>query len=118
MRRSWKSSIRSATGCVSINPSPPRKHRVSLSPIIRRESPGDFPGIRRLLTEAYPTPDEADLVEELRAREALPISLVAVQSAAIVGYLGFSPVTLVPPAAASLWGLAPLAIAPALQRQG
>jgi putative acetyltransferase len=92
---------------------------VSLPPIIRPESREDFLGIRRVLTEAFPTPDEANLVEELRAAHALPISLVAIQSGAVVGHIAFSPVTLAPPITQSLiLGLAPLAVAPAAQRQG
>jgi putative acetyltransferase len=87
--------------------------------IIRREGAEDLPAIRGVLTSTFPTRDETELVDELRAAGALPVSLVASISGSMVGHIAFSPVSIVPPAlTAPVWALAPLAVAPAAQRQG
>jgi putative acetyltransferase len=85
---------------------------------IRPERPADIPAIRRVIAAAM-RPAEADLVEALRSRYAGLISLVAVLEGQIVGHILFSPVTIqtakdTQPAL----GLGPLAVLPALQRQG
>jgi putative acetyltransferase len=85
---------------------------------IRPEGPKDLPAIRRVLTETFPTPDEADLVDQLRAAGALSASLVAWRSDLVVGHIAFSPVTLEPPASVQIRVLAPLAVAPSSQQRG
>ena len=65
---------------------------------------------------SFPTADEARLVDALRASGRLSLSLVAVESDAIVGHVAFSPVTL--PGAGGGVGLAPLAVLPSFRRRG
>ena len=65
---------------------------------------------------SFPTADEARLVEALRASGRLSVSLVAVESEAIVGHVAFSPVTV--SGVDGGVGLAPLAVLPAFRRRG
>jgi len=75
--------------------------------------------IHELLVASFPTDGEAGLVDDLRAAHALPVSLVASEGSSILGYVAFSPVIIRPAGLATVvWALAPLAIAPAAQRQG
>lgn len=86
---------------------------------IRPETPGDIAVIRRVHTEAFGQPDEADLVEVLRAAGALRIALVAVEDGAVVGHIAFSPVVVQDGTSTlNALGLAPLAVLPAWQRRG
>lgn len=80
---------------------------------IKHEQPEHLDGIRRLLAEAFPTPAEAELVDDLRTTHSLPVSLVAIdETGDVIGHIAFSPVRIAPPLAATpLWGLAPLAVA-------
>jgi putative acetyltransferase len=68
---------------------------------------------------SFPSAAEARLVEELRTAGRLAVSLVAVESGAIVGHVAFSPVTVpgVDVVDGGI-GLAPLAVAPLFQRRG
>ncbi len=86
---------------------------------VRPESPADFAAIRRLLLDAFGGPDEANLVEQLRAAGRATVALVAVADAAgVVGHILFSELKPAtgdgPPVAA----LAPLAVMPGYQRRG
>ena len=87
--------------------------------VIRPEEARDAAAVYDVNARAFARPDEARLVDRLR-REAAPyIGLVAEDVAGVVGHIAFTPVTIVgwnahPPAL----GLAPLAVAPAVQRQG
>lgn len=83
---------------------------------IRPERPGDEPAIRNVLVDAFPTDVEGRLVELLREAGHLPVSLVAEDDGAIVGHVGFSPVTT--GAGAIGAGLAPLAVRGSHQRRG
>jgi putative acetyltransferase len=65
---------------------------------------------------SFPTPDEARLVEALRANGRLFLSLVAVDAEGIVGHVAFSPVTV--SGAGGGVGLAPLAVLPSFRRRG
>ncbi|MDX1419761.1 MAG: N-acetyltransferase [Rubricoccaceae bacterium] len=85
---------------------------------IRAEEARDRAAVRRVHTEAFGRPDEADLVDRLREQARPYLGLVAEQEGAVVGHIAFSPVTVAPPSERSLWGLAPMAVRPALQRQG
>jgi len=87
---------------------------------IRDESPDDIPAIRRVNEAAFDgRPDEARLVDLLRARGKARVSLVAVAGDQVVGHILFSPVTLAPPRAGfNGVGLAPVAVSPDHQRQG
>jgi len=86
---------------------------------IRPEGPTDAAAIRRVLEAAFPTADEARLVELLRAGEHLLVSMVAEEDEVIVGYIAFSPVQIDGQAIQGIGlGLAPLAVLPAQQRRG
>lgn len=60
--------------------------------IIRPETPEDAPAIRHVNEEAFGQKEEAEIVDKLRGRGVLTISLVAVQDGEIVGHIAFSPV--------------------------
>jgi putative acetyltransferase len=61
---------------------------------IRAETAGDIPAVRRVNELAFGQPDEADLVDALRATAHPHISLIAVSKRQVVGHIFFSPVTL------------------------
>ena len=87
--------------------------------LVRRETPEDLAAIRRVNELAFEQAAEADLVDALRARGKVTISLVAVENDRVVGHILFSPVTIesgdeVFPAL----GLGPMAVLPELQRRG
>ena len=86
---------------------------------IRSETPSDGAAIRRVHVEAFGQPDEADLVDALRAAGALRISLVAAEAGAVVGHVAFSPVVIRGGASTiNALGLAPMAVLPGWQRRG
>jgi putative acetyltransferase len=81
---------------------------------IRPEALSDHPGIRTVLTSAFPGPAEADLVERLRQDGDAIISLVAVDDGHVVGHVLFSKMS----APFKALGLAPLAVVPGRQGEG
>lgn len=86
---------------------------------IRRESPADAIGVRRLLKAAFDTPAEARLAERLRAEAPTYFALVAMSGGRTVGYVAFTAVSLKPAESpARVAGLAPMAVLPGHQRQG
>jgi len=86
---------------------------------IRPERADDAAAIRAVHRAAFPTDDEARVVERLRDRDQARVSLVAEEDGCVVGHIVFSPVSLVAPSACSLGlGLAPLAVLPSHQRHG
>ena len=86
---------------------------------IRRERASDAAAVRLVNTEAFGRPDEARLVERLRARAPLYLGLVATTGADVVGHIVFSPVTLhCYQAPYTITALAPMAVRPAWQRRG
>src|SRR5215813_14518101 len=87
--------------------------------MIRKENAADIPAIRQVNERAFGQPDEAKLVDALRANGKAIISLVAESEGQIVGHILFSPVTL-EPANRELFalGLAPMAVLPEFQNQG
>lgn len=86
---------------------------------IRPEKPDDISAVRHVNEAAFGQPDEADLVDRLRARAASYLALVAVEGDAIVGHIAFSPVTISPPQPTlSAVGLAPMAVLPSHQHRG
>lgn len=85
---------------------------------IREERPIDAERVRIVHLAAFETSTEADLVDALRSHAAPIVSLVAEEDASIVGHILFSPVTLLGVHTPTLMGLAPMAVAPARQRQG
>jgi putative acetyltransferase len=86
---------------------------------VRAESPRDRSGVRDVLVGAFPTAAEADLVDGLRGRTQPQIALVAEQRGRVVGHVLFTPVEILPASGPlHVLGLAPLAVAPQLQRRG
>ena len=85
-----------------------------VSPVLREEQPSDIDGIDSMLREAFGGTDEARLVAGLRAQGDLQFSLVAEAGGVVIGHLGFSPLT----GDVSALALAPVAVAPKLQRRG
>ena len=86
---------------------------------VRQEKPEDIPAIHRLNAAAFGQEAEADLVDQLRAANALTLSLVAVEEGCIVGHIAFSPATIVSgQQALAAIGLAPMAVSPERQRRG
>ena len=86
---------------------------------IRSETSEDYSSIRYVNQEAFGQNQEADLVDKLRKRGALTISLVAVQETAIVGHIAFSSVEITSEKSnfAALT-LAPIAVLPSHQNKG
>ena len=86
---------------------------------IRREMPEDIDSIRRVNEQAFGQKEEADIIDKLRNRAMVILSLVAVQGDQIVGHILFSPVTVESehPSFAAIM-LAPMAVLPAHQRKG
>jgi len=86
---------------------------------IRAETPKDSPAIRQVLEQAFAGTAEANLVERLRQTNKVLLSLVALKEGQLVGYVLFSPVTIVSARANGRdIGLAPIAVHPAYQNQG
>ena len=82
--------------------------------IIRAAEATDHSAIRDVLLAAFPSSDEARLVEQLRADDEAVIELVAGIGNRIVGHILFSPVQ----APFRALALAPVAVAPDRQRRG
>ena len=86
---------------------------------IRPEQFEDIAAIRRVNERAFNSPLEADLVDRLRERGKVTLSLVAVHEAQIVGHILFSPVVVESTQqSVQAIGLAPMAVLPELQNQG
>ena len=86
--------------------------------MIRAEEAHDRAAIHAVNAAAFGTSAEANLVEALREQAAPLISLVALEGDAVVGHILFSPVTHPGRPDLRIMGLAPMAVAPAHQRQG
>jgi len=87
--------------------------------IIRLETPEDKASIRHVNEEAFGQKEEAGIIEKLRNRGVLTISLVAVQDDRTVGHIAFSPVKVESERSSfEAIALAPMAVLPAYQRKG
>lgn len=89
---------------------------------IRPETPADADAISGLIARAFAAEQftshtEQFIVRALRDAGALAVSLVAEHERTIVGHVAFSPVTITS-GDAHWYGLGPLAVAPAFQKQG
>ena len=89
---------------------------------IRTERAEDIDAIGALISSAflgmpYAEGDEAQLVEALRARDALSVSLVAECEGTVVGHVAFSPARATG-GELGWYALGPLAVLPAHQRRG
>lgn len=82
---------------------------------IRNEQPADLDAIRRVNRSAFDQEQEGRLVDALRQRAVVLLSLVAVLNNEIVGHILFSPATIGSVVGAAL---GPMAVVPAHQRQG
>lgn len=83
---------------------------------IRPEGPNDIAAIHAVNANSFPSPAEAQLVDQLRAAGRLTVSLVAEEDGQIIGHVGFSPVTA--QGASGGVGLAPVAVAESHRRKG
>ncbi len=87
--------------------------------IIRTETPEDEAEIRHVNEEAFGQKEEGELIEKLRNRGVLTISLIAVHDNEIVGHIAFSPIKVKSEYASfEAIALAPMAVLPAYQRKG
>ena len=92
--------------------------------LVESERPEDHAGVRGVHLAAFPSPVEADLVDQLRANGRAADSLVAREGEAVVGHVLFSPVAIHGIAVAQGdvlahgLGLAPVAVLPEFQRRG
>ena len=86
--------------------------------LIRSENDHDRESVHAINVAAFESPEEADLVDALRARAEPLVSLVAEDQGAVVGHIMFSPVSLPGHPRLKIMGLAPMAVTPQLQRQG
>jgi len=88
-------------------------------PIIRPETPEDVDSIRYVNEQAFGQEDESKLIEKLRKRGVLTISLVAVHDGEIVGHIAFSPVVVRSEGSSfEAIALGPMAVLPIYQRKG
>lgn len=87
--------------------------------VIRPESPADISAIQDVESKAFGRYAEADLVDALRSRGAVTLSLVALESDEVVGHVLFSPVTILGEGGTfSAVGLGPVAVLPKFQHRG
>ena len=86
--------------------------------VVRPERTEDHESVRRVNELAFEQPDEADLVDALRANARPYISLVAVADEQVVGHIFFSPVSVESESSVfTAMGLAPMAVLPEYQNQ-
>ncbi len=91
--------------------------------VVRDERAADVGTIHDVVAAAFEQPDEAVLVDALRAHGGVTCSLVAEAAGRVVGHVLFSPVTIVHDVDGDVLdspacGLAPLAVLPEMQRRG
>ncbi len=87
--------------------------------IIRPEIPEDVDSISYVNEQAFGQESESELIEKLRNRGVLTISLVALQDGETVGHIAFSPVVIESGLSSfEAIALAPMAVLPAHQRKG
>ena len=88
--------------------------------VIRPEAPADRAAVDRVNRDAFGRSEEARLVDLLRRASVVIASLVAVDDAdQVVGHILFSPATILTASnELQVASLAPMAVAPALQRRG
>ncbi len=89
---------------------------------IRDERPGDIAAIAYITEEAFKTIEisnhtEQFIINALRARGALTISLVAEIEKNVIGHIAFSPLT-VSDGTSDWYGLGPVSVLPDFQGQG
>ena len=85
---------------------------------IRAEIPADLQAIREVNETAFETPAEARLVDRLRQRGKLLVSLVAEEAGRVVGHIAFSRARLSAAPGTFGLGLGPMAVIPSCQNRG
>ncbi len=90
--------------------------------VIRSETDADASAITEVTVAAFQTlaishHTEQFIIAALRAAQALTVSLVAEVEGRVIGHIAFSPVTL-SEGTQNWYGLGPVSVAPAYQRQG
>ena len=86
---------------------------------IRRETAADFTAIYSVNERAFGRPNEANLVDKLREKDKVTLSLVAEENGRILGHVLFSPMTIKTESGSyPAVGLGPVAVLPEMQRQG
>jgi putative acetyltransferase len=86
---------------------------------IRDESIDDVFAIQWVNSEAFETTNEAELVDDLRANDAISVSMVAELDGRVVGHIFFSEVAIgASPYSYRTLGLAPMAVLPEFQNRG
>ena len=86
---------------------------------IRQETPKDIDSIRYVNEQAFGQKEEAEIIDKLRKRDVVTLSLVAVQADQIVGHILFSPVSVESEYSSfEAITLAPMAVLPEYQRKG
>ena len=87
--------------------------------LIRYERPDDWPSVYSVNEAAFGRPDEAELVERLRAEDAVLLSLVAQLEGEIAGHILFSRMWIdAAKRSMAAAALGPLAVLPQYQRRG
>lgn len=85
----------------------------------RPETAADYPAIRRVVEDAFGRPVEADLIDDLRSEGYVRLATVAEIDGEIVGHVLYSDLNITTAGGVVMaLALAPMAIAPAWQRQG
>lgn len=84
--------------------------------IIRPAAPEDHAAIHAVVAAAFRQPDEADLIDTLRADGDALVELVAEEGGVVVGHILFSPLTT--DTGAKFAALAPLSVTPGRQKDG
>ncbi len=86
---------------------------------VREEESGDEEAVRYVNEQAFGRKPEADLVDKLRERGKVALSLVALKDDRIAGHILFSPVIIGSAGKTPLTlGLGPMAVLPEFQRKG
>lgn len=86
---------------------------------IRRETPKDIDSIRYVNELAFGQREEAELIDKLRNRDVVTLSLVAILADQIVGHILFSPVIIESDCTSfEAISLAPMAVLPEYQNKG
>jgi putative acetyltransferase len=86
---------------------------------IRPETPQDIDSLRRINELAFGRSEEANIIDKMRRRGALTLSLVAVTDSGVVGHITFSPVEIKSgDSSFEAIALGTMAVLPDHQRQG
>ena len=87
--------------------------------IIRKETTTDIETIRHINEQAFGQKEEAAIIDALRSRGAVTLSLVAISAGHIIGHILFSPVTIETESSSfAAVALAPMAVLPEYQNKG